>query len=227
MSRTAVKTSTPPAMSEPVPAPRGVRERRVRLGQLGLAVLLVAVGGLAAAAALAAVSTTHAYLAVARPVAVGTQLSAADLVTVEVTTAPGLAPIPASEVSTVVGKRAAVALVAGSLLTRAALTDTPMAGPGQVQVGIGLKPSQLPAPRLQPGDRLILVATAAATAVVPGAQTTTAADPARYEATVVSTTALGTDGNIVVHVAVATRDAPAVASLAAQGRIAVILAPAN
>ncbi len=116
--------------------------------------------------------------------------------------------------------------MAGSLLTRAAVTDTPITGPGQVQVGIGLKPSQLPAPRLQPGDRLILVATAAATAVVPGAQTTTA-EPARYDATVVSTTALGTDGNVVVHVAVAGRDAPAVAGLAAQGRIAVILAPAS
>ena len=72
-SATGTPTSAPvtsgPVTSGPVPAPRVVGQRRVRSGHLGLAVALVAIGGLLAAFAFYAATRTGDFLAVARPVA--------------------------------------------------------------------------------------------------------------------------------------------------------------
>jgi hypothetical protein len=104
------------------------------------------------------------------------------------------------------------------------LTDKPLLGPGQQQIAIGLKPNQVPAKELKPGDKVLLVSTPpqnTATADERAAQTT------RYEATVVDwlePDEKGPDRNtIVVYLALANRDAPAVVTLAAQSRLAVIL----
>ena len=137
-------------MDAPVAPPRVVRQRRVRPGLLGLAVLLIALGGLGAAFAVTSVRATGSYLAVARPVEVGRQLSADDLVAVQVAGGQGLRPVPAGRLDEVVGKRAAVALTPGTLLTLAQLTDDPLLGPGQQQIALGLKPAPGAGPRAAP-----------------------------------------------------------------------------
>lgn len=90
----------------PVAPPRVVRQRRVRPGLLGLAVLLVALGGLGSAFAVTSVRATGSYLAVARPVQVGAILTADDVTRVEVAGGQGLAPVAASRLGEVIGKRA-------------------------------------------------------------------------------------------------------------------------
>lgn len=209
----------------PVEPPRVVRQRRMRPGLLGLAVLLIALGGLGAAFAVTSVRATGTYLAVARPVSVGTALTADDLRSVQVAGAVGLSPVPASKINDVLGKRAAVTLVPDTLLTMKQLTDKPLLGPGQQQVAIGLKPDQVPAKELRPGDKVLLVSTppqnTSTTGEVRTSQTT------RYEATVVDATEPSEKGpdrtTVVVYLALAGRDAPAVVTLAAQDRLAVIL----
>ena len=129
----------------PVAPPKVVRQRRVRPGLLGLAVLLIALGGLGAAFAVTSVRATGSYLAVARPIEVGRQLSADDLVAVQVSGGQGLAPVPARRLNEVIGLRAAVSLTPGTLLTSAQLTDAPLLGPGQQQIALGLDPSEVPA----------------------------------------------------------------------------------
>lgn len=207
----------------PVEPPRVVRQRRMRPGLLGLAILLVALGGLGSAFAVTSVRATGAYLAVSRPVSVGTALSADDVVTVQLAGGQGLSPVPASDIDQVVGKRAAVTLTPGTLLTMAQLTDKPLLGPGQQQVAIGLKASQVPAKRLRPGDEVLLVSTPAQNAT--GTERSTQAT--RYEATVVDSSVPDEDqadrSTTIVYVALAIRDAPAVVTLAAQSRLAVIL----
>ncbi|MFI7604664.1 SAF domain-containing protein [Micromonospora sp. NPDC049366] len=212
----ATRNGTGP-VEAPVSPPKVVRQRRTRPGLLGLAVLLIALGGLGAAFAVTSVRATGSYLAVARPVEVGRQLSADDLVPVQVSGGPGLAPVPAGRLGEIVGKRAAVSLTPGTLLTLAQLTDDPLLGPGQQQLALGLDAAEVPARKLHPGDRLLLVSTPDDKADAPASGAGT-----RFEATVIDSSTKD-DDEIVVYLALAVRDVPAVVALNAQDRIAVVL----
>jgi hypothetical protein len=201
----------------PIEPPRVVRQRRMRPGLLGLAVLLIALGGLGAAFAVTSVRATGSYLAVARQVPVGTPLTADDLTTVEVAGGRGIAPVASARLAEVVGKRAAVTLTPGTLLTMAQVTDEPLLGPGQQQIALGLKLGQVPARELHPGDKVQLVGTpdkdSESTAVT------------RYEATVIDTREQDKSSR-VLYLAVEARDAAAIVLLAAEARIAVVLVAA-
>ncbi|SCE78187.1 SAF domain-containing protein [Micromonospora chokoriensis] len=213
----ATRNGTAP-VDAPVTPPNVVRQRRVRPGLLGLAVLLIALGGLGAAFAVTSVRATGSYLAVARPVEVGREISAADLVSVQVAGGQGLRPVPAGRLDEVIGKRAAVALVPGTLLTLGQVTDDPLLGPGQQQIALGLKTAQVPARELHPGDKVLLVST-------PDRSSTTgdaAATGTRFPATVIDMVS-PTNNDKVLYLALVTRDIPAVVALAAQNRLAVVL----
>jgi hypothetical protein len=214
--------STPRSPSGPVEAPvappRVVRQRRMRPGLLGLAVLLVALGGLGAAFAVTSVRATGSYLAVARAVPVGTVLAASDLVTVQVAGGQGLRPVPAGELDTVVGKRAAVALAPGTLLTMAQLTDKPLIGPGQQQISMGLKLSEVPAKQLHSGDKVLLVSK-------PDKNAQNSSPSTRFDAVVIDM-ARAENSDVVLYLALAARDVAPVVVLAADSRIAVVLSVA-
>ncbi|MFE9190435.1 SAF domain-containing protein [Micromonospora sp. NPDC007208] len=210
-----------PSLDAPVTPPTVVRQRRVRPGLLGLAVLLIALGGLGAAFAVTSVRATGSYLAVARPVEVGREISAADLVTVQVAGGQGLRPVPAGRLDEVVGKRAAVALLPGTLLTLGQVTDDPLLGPGQQQIALGLKTAQVPARELHPGDKVLLVSTPDNNANGDAA----AAAGTRFAATVIDMVSPANDDK-VLYLALLTRDVPAVVALAAQERLAVVLTEA-
>ncbi|MEO3779361.1 SAF domain-containing protein [Micromonospora sp. B11E3] len=214
----ATRNGTGP-VDAPVAPPRVVRQRRVRPGLLGLAVLLIALGGLGAAFAVTSVRATGSYLAVARPVEVGRTLGADDLVAVQVAGGQGLRPVPAGRLKDVVGKRAAVALTPGTLLTLGQLTDDPLLGPGQQQIALDLGHGQVPAKRLHPGDRVLLVSTPDRNA------TGQSAGGTRFEGTVIDTATPETS-KVVLYVALAARDVPAVVALATQDRVAVVLTKA-
>jgi hypothetical protein len=209
------------SVDAPVSPPTVIRQRRVRPGLLGLAVLLIALGGLGAAFAVTSVRATGSYLAVARPVEVGREISAADLVAVQVAGGQGLRPVPAGRLDEMVGKRAAVALVPGTLLTLGQVTDDPLLGPGQQQIALGLKTAQVPARQLHPGDKVLLVSTPDNNAN--GQAATTAGT--RFAATVIDMVSPANDDK-VLYLALLTRDVPAVVALAAQERLAVVLTEA-
>ena len=220
MSVVAARNGTP--MEAPVAPPKVVRQRRVRPGLLGLAILLIALGGLGAAFAVTSVRSTGTYLAVARPVDVGRQLTADDLVPVRVSGGRELQPVPADRMDEVLGLRAAVRLTPGTLLTEAQLTEAPLLGAGQQQIALGLEPEQVPARKLNPGDKVLLVSTPS--------NATNASDASRgggtrFEGTVIDT-ATPQNGDVVVYLALAVRDVPAVVALAADDRIALVLTEA-
>ncbi|WP_018217641.1 SAF domain-containing protein [Salinispora vitiensis] len=204
----------------PITPPKVLRQRRMRPGLLGLAVLLIALGGLGSAFAVNAVRATGSYLAVARPVEVGRVVSADDLVTVQVAGGAGLSPVPAGQQGEVVGKRAKVSLVPGTLLTMEQLTDKPLLAAGQQQLSVGLDLAQAPARQLHPGDKVSLVSTPA------GNDDRSVTTATRFEATVIDADIVGNDDEMVVYLALAVRDVPAVAALVAQDRIAIVLTEA-
>jgi hypothetical protein len=219
MSRARTPLATDPAI--PIPTPRVVRERSVRRGRLGVAVALMAVFALAAVALFGYVSRTQPYLALARDVPVGGQLTAADLVTVHLNPAGGLKAVPTSRTNAVVGKYASIALLSGMLLTDASLVDKPFPAPGEQVVGLSLKPGQMPSTPLRPGAPVLLVATGDEPSSSQSDRPATAAPT--VPATVVHVIAGSRDGTATVSVAVRESDGPLVARLAAQGRLVLTL----
>ena len=215
----AVKTTSD---GGPLPVPRRAPQRRARPGLIALAVAMVAVGGLTAAYALTLVGSTKGYLAVARPVAVGSALTAADVTTVRITADPALRPITADRINQVIGMHAAVQLVPGTLLTNEALTDTPIPGPGKSLVGLGLPADRMPASRIKPGVAVVLVTTPNANGVV--TTTPTTGPPRTYPATVIDVSRGAKDNLVLVNVAVDNADAATVAALAASDRLVIVLA---
>jgi hypothetical protein len=220
---TRAKVPAVSSAAAPIPTPRVVRERSVRRGRLGIAVALMAVFALTAVALFGYVSHTQPYLALARDVPVGAQLTAADLVTVHLNPAPELKAVPTSRTNTVVGKYASVALLSGMLLTDVALVDKPFPAPGEQVVGLSLKPGQMPSTPLRPGAPVLLVATGDESATTQGNKPATAAPT--VPATVVHVIAGARDGTATVSVAVRDSDGPLVARLAAQGRLVLTLTP--
>jgi hypothetical protein len=209
----------------PVAAPRRLRQRRFRVAHAMLAAGVIALGALGGGVALAAVAADGEYLAITRDVAYGAQLSASDLQVVRVDAAPGLDPVPATELDRVVGTYAAMPLVGGTLLTARMLTGDPTPGPGEYVVGITLRGDRLPAQRPEPGDAVLLVAT-----TDPGVEDTGLSGrtwPATVTAVAAPNGGLFVPGSaeqgVTLDVVVPVRDGPDVARAAAAGELTVIL----
>lgn len=124
-------------------------------------VALTALGALVAWQVYGVASQRVPVLVMARDVPIGQRIQAQDLRTVALGVDAAVQSVDATGKSTLIGKRAAVDLKAGSLLAPAHVTETLVPGPGEVVVPVALKPSRLPARGIQPGDRV--VATTAST----------------------------------------------------------------
>ena len=144
----------------------------------------------------------------------GRVITVADLGTVRVALDPSLQAVPGSELETLVGKRAAVDLRAGTLLAPSDVTDElpPAAGVWVVCMAVG--PGMMPAVPLRPGDAVRLVQTPGQAGEVTGA-------PATVNATVLGVTA--GDTVTVVDVLVPADKAPELAARSATGKVAIVL----
>jgi flagella basal body P-ring formation protein FlgA len=197
----------------PIPAPRVVNNRRIRTGGVLLAVLLLVLGAALSALALLSATKTSSYLAVARPVQIGSQITAGDLTTVQFSGGQGLSAIPASQINSVIGRRAAVPLLQGTLLSKDELTDKTLLPSGSAEVGLSVRKANLPV--VKPGDQVTLVSIA-----------TSAGAPAgnvNIPATIIDVGTAGSDGNVAIHVAVLVSDAPTVVALGASGGLGIYL----
>jgi hypothetical protein len=192
---------------------------------LVLSVLVVVLGGLLAFTAGQMLTAHSEVLAVARDVQVGSTITADDLTTASVTTDPNLSPIPANQLSDVVGKVAQVPLVRGGLLTQAQFGTGSGLTAGELLVALPLKDGQFPARGLTPGQQVLIVATPGTTAATTDAGT--AAGKGRLiEATVAEVgQANPTTQVTVIDVRLPEGDGPTVAQLASTGNLAVILLP--
>ncbi|MFF4248934.1 SAF domain-containing protein [Streptomyces sp. NPDC001822] len=210
--------------SKPVAAPRMVKQRRRRPGLIALSVALIAAGGLSGAVLYSASGQRTAVLVVTKDVPAGTKLAKTDLSEASVALDPAVKSVKASLASDLVGQRAAVDLRAGSLLTPSQVTDKSLVGPDQQLVGVSLKPSQIPATRLKPGQKVLVVSTPDADAAAAQQETGIERKPKTLTASVVAVGAPATGtGNVVVDVAVPVKDGPALAAQVATGNVAVIV----
>ena len=167
-------------------------------------------------------------LVVAQPVSAGQVLTGADLGTARVSTGSGLQVVVAGEEAGVVGRRAAVPLVAGALLTEAEVGSAPPVGSGSDEVAVGLKAGAYP-PDLAPGDRVEVVPVVSSTGPAGSGTSATGSGTAAVSGSPVHATVLGVDtapaassGPTVVSLEVASRDAEEVASWAAAGEASLV-----
>ncbi len=210
----------PPNGIMPAPPRAGGRRRRSPV-MASLGVLLVVLGALGGWRYVAASSTaTDAYIAVYQAVPVGAEITSDDLQTVQITTARGLTPIPASDASRVIGQYAKVALVPGTLLTDGDLMPTNAIGTDQALVGLQLTATQRPGRTLKPGDQVLLIEVPPVTGVSSVADTSTMPTT---PATVVEVGDPDNNNNAVVDVVIPVADAGVVASFANQSRVSVAL----
>lgn len=135
---------------------RQSRPRSRSWGLVILAALLLVGSGLAVAAWGLNAGDRVSVLAVGTAVPKGQAVERDDLVSVSVAGVSG--SIPVGDIDTVVGKRAAVDLVEGQVLTGSMVTDDPVPGDGQATIGLALEPNRVPGAGLDPGDYVDVVA---------------------------------------------------------------------
>lgn len=213
----------------PTPATAGVERtnghrptpsRSVNVGRVAVAVMLILGLSLAFMLLYMSAGDRRAVLAVARPVAAGAVITAADLTEARVSVDPALRPIPASRRSEAVGRPASVDLVPGTLLTRGHIAAGPVVASGRSVVGLALKAGQFPA-GVRAGDRVLLVRPGAApSAGTPSAQG--AVLQVRGEVLAVDTANPPTGGT-VVSVTVDAVDAPGLAVAASSGQVSLVV----
>jgi hypothetical protein len=201
----------------PPPAIPPKRARRPAVIGLGLA--LAAIGGLGAGAAVLQAGTKNEVLALAHPVHYGQQITASDLAVAHIAADPALSPVPAADLSRVVGRYAAANLPVGSLLTMDDLSSASIPGAGEELVGVAVKVTQMPSGGVVPGDRISVVSTPG-----PNDDPKTAV-PASITATVVSIGQPDSNGTVVVSVQASSVDGPTLAAWSATGRVAVLVQP--
>ena len=184
-------------------------------------VVAVALGALLFLALYTSIDRRQSVLGVARPVAAGQVITAADLRDVRISSAAGVRPLAASQRASVVGKTAAVPLVPGSLLVDSQLGASSGLQPNQAVVGVALKPGQAP-PGLRSGTRVQVVDSAKSSGI----------EQAR--AVVLTSSAIvsaveraedSSSGTTVVSLTVPVSDAPAISASAMDGRLSLVVLP--
>ena len=204
-SRRSARTPTATANgAAPVTGPRR------RLPLTAAAVVVAVLGAVVFAGLLSSTNERREVLAVARPVAVGERIDAADLAVAEVSASDALSPVPAAERARIVGRRSAVGLVPGTLLTADAVAAGPVLDAGKATVGLSLKPGRFPL-GIAKGQRVLLV-------VAPVGREE---PPVTHEGTVVAVGEGALEGDRVLSVLVAQASVAEVATAAGDGRISV------
>ncbi len=209
-SNTASAVDAPEQIAPPPKARR-------RPALIALSVVLVVVGGLASVFAFQSMSNAQQVLTVRETVHRGEVIEADDLMTLQIGVDPALRAVPAGQRDTVVGKRAALDISAGGVITSEQLTDEPVPGEGQSLVGVSVTAAQLPSGQVRVGDRVRVVAAAGE------AGATTSTSSAEVAAVVMGVSTDQVTGNTVVNVQVAHDDAGAVAAQAAAGTAAIVV----
>ncbi|MGW5434118.1 SAF domain-containing protein [Streptomyces sp. NPDC004059] len=205
----------------PVTPPR-VAARRRRPGVIALSLALIAAGGAGVAVLLLQVGHRTEVVTVVRDVQVGQVLTESDLGKASISLDPAVKTVRAADLDSVVGKRAAVELKPGSLLAPSQVTKDSLVKAGEQLVPIGLKPEQVPATALVPGQKVELVHVPAQGQEDTGKASGTAPQTLQGRVVKASGAAPGT-GIVVVDVATLAADGPTAAAWESAGTLRLVL----
>jgi len=213
----------PASTASPVPGRLHGLPRRRRPAMIALAAAMIGAGVLVSAAVYRQADHQVSVVTVTEPVPAGAPISPGDLGTVQVSVGDGIRVIPAWQLGQVTGEIAAVALRPATLLAPSELTSAQPPAPGQELVPAPLKPSELPASGLFPGDHVLIIATPGdqgETGASDGSPSLTAAVPGVVQAVNDVPDATGLD---VVDLLVSDGNGAAVAEQVSTGQFALIV----
>jgi hypothetical protein len=220
--RTRAARPPAPVTSRPAPVaadglPRLPGRRNPRWIALGIVALCL--GALLSYVIYARVASETTVVSAARTVYRGEVLERADLSTVRLRGGTLPDTVPAADLERLVGQRAAFDLPSGAVVAGAAVASSALPAEGRAAVGLKLVTGRAPEALLFPSSPVRLVA-------LPPASTEAAADDRltgkTYAARVIDH-APGVDGaSLVLDVDVAAAQAPTIALLGAQDRLAVV-----
>jgi len=200
-----------PITPEPVRMPGRRNPKWIALG-----IVALCLGGLLSYVIYSRVATETAVVAVANTVYRGELIDREDLTTITLQGTSLTQAVPARELDNLVGKRAAFDLAEGSVVVSSAVTAEAVPAVGRAVVGLKLEMGRVPTSLLVPSSDLRLVA------LPPEDGGTDKLTGDAFVARVIDQ-APGADGaTILLNVDVAAAQAPTIALLAAQDRIAVV-----
>jgi flagella basal body P-ring formation protein FlgA len=180
-------------------------------------VAAVCLGGLLGVWAYTSLATAQEVVAIRSTIPRGALIDRENLITVRIGVDPALNPIPADQLDSIVGQRAAMDLPAGGLVTRDSVALTVVPAQDMSVVGVALPAALLPGEPLRAGDQVRVVAT-------PGQQgDVTDGDQRSITATVVGVYPDADSGQTVVSVQVPYDQAAELAARAATGKVAMVL----
>lgn len=187
---------------------------------LGAGLLAALVGALLFSTIANGFDRRRSVLSVARPVAAGDVISQDDLRVIKVAADGGAGLVAAEDVNRIVGRAAAVSLVAGSLLAPGQVGSTSGLENGQAAVGLLLELGRFP-PGLHSGDRVAVVS--APTGPLPGS-----GEPVRLGTGVVEEVAPASGTSAIsARLRLAAEQSDLVAAEGAARRVALVLIPAG
>lgn len=175
----------------------------------------MALGALAFGLARSSIDHRQAVLALVSPVTAGQPLTSADLGVADISTSPGVAMVPASQESSILGRTAATNLVAGALLAPSELGSPTTVKSGDGIVAVDLHQGSV-ASSMQPGGKVIVVNTAAAGG---------SGGKVLGQATVLSVAAPDATGDVSVSLVAPVAAAPSIAAASAAGNVALVVLP--
>ena len=199
---------------------QGTPGRQRRLAQWTGTILFVLVVVLGLLTLFRSQSDRVEVLVVTHPVSAGQVIDHGDLRPADVAGVEGA--IPASDVASILGKRAAAGLVEGQVLTDSAVADVLVPAGGERLVAIRLDEGRVPG-GLQPGDPVDVLATPPDGD--PGTKEQLEAPSVLAEAARVDSVGGTPEGAVVVTVVVADAVADPIAAHSATGRVTIVQAP--
>ena len=187
---------------------RGVRNR----GRMAAGVALLAASALLAVLVYGNLGERTGVLVAATRVDAGDVIDDADVRVVRLAADQGLATLPASRRAAIVGRRAAVGLVPGALISDASVAEGPTLPSGTVVIGAVLRPGQYPI-GLRQGDQVLVLVDASDEA---------GRDDRSVDAVIVSVSTRSGPEGTAVALAVPKASAPSLARAGAAGRLLIV-----
>ena len=209
----AAQGAASPATPEPPRLPGRRNPKWIALG-----IVALCLGGLLSYVIYTRVASEAAVVVAAQTVYRGEVIEQGDLATITLRGGSLPKAVPATQLSDLVGKRAAFDLVEGSAILSTAVVDGAVPAEGRAIVGLKLAPGRAPSNLLLPGSRVRLIA-------MPAAADSSTSDKLAgtiFVGSVIDQSQAADATSILVNVDVDAGAAPTIATLAAQDRIVIV-----
>lgn len=220
MTRTATDDNRFTGRNEAA-APRLVPPVKIRRrpGHIAVTIAATLVGAAIASWAWLGTTTSEEVVVARATIHQGDLITAEDLTTSRISRDATIEVVPGAELDGLVGKRAALDIGAGGLLTPAATTQEDWPPSGRSLVGVPLTFGHTPKVTFRSGDLVRVISTPAE------GEAPAAGAPLSTDAEVVDMQVDEVSGEAVVNVLVPYADASVLATRAASGNVAIVVDP--